>query len=86
MTEDGLKDVIGAKYSKMDKSVCFLENSIYVVEVPVREHEKEEMIEAKQKEIENLKLYETFEEVDDEGQEAIGSRWIVTEKEKHYWC
>ena len=41
------------------------------------------MIEAKQKEIENLKTYETFEEVDDEGQETIGSRWIVTEKEKH---
>ena len=26
MTEDGLKDVIGAKYLKMDKIVCFLEN------------------------------------------------------------
>ena len=29
MAEDGLKDVIGAKYLRMDKSVCFLENSIY---------------------------------------------------------
>ena len=29
----------------------------------------------------NLKTYETFEEVDDEGQETIGSRWIVTVKE-----
>ena len=28
-------------------------------------------------------MYETFEEIDDEGQETIGSRWIVTEKEKH---
>ena len=28
-------------------------------------------------------MYETFEEVEDEGQEAIGSRWIVTKKEKH---
>ena len=78
--EDELKNLIGAKYLKMDKSVCFLENSIYVVEVPVR---KAEVMEAKQKEIENLKLYETFEEVDDEGQESIGSRWIVTKKEKH---
>ena len=41
------------------------------------------MIEANQKEIENLKMYETFEKVDDEGQESIGSRWIVKEKEKH---
>ena len=67
----------------MGKSVCFLENSIFVVEVPVKEHGKPEVIEAKEKKIENLETYETFEEVDDIGQEAIGSRWIVTEKEKH---
>ena len=67
----------------MEKSICFLKNSIYVVEVPMKEHGKAEVIEAKEKEIENLKTYETFEEVDDEGQETIGSRWIVTEKEKH---
>ena len=75
--------MIGAKYLKMEKSVCFLDSAVYVVEVPVREHGKAEVIEAKEKEIENLKLYETFEEIDDEGQETIGSRWIVTEKEKH---
>ena len=67
----------------MDKSVCFLENSIYVVELPVREHGKPEVIEAQNKEIKNLETYETFEEIDDVGQETIGSRWIVTEKEKH---
>ena len=44
---------------------------------------KPEAIEAKEKKIENLETYETFEEVDDIGQEKIGSRWIVTEKEKH---
>ena len=69
-----LKDVIGAKYLKMEKSVCFLESSVYVLEVPVREHGKAKVIEAKEKEIENLKLYETFEEIDDEGQDTIGSR------------
>ena len=74
------KNVIGAKYLKMEKSVCFLENSIYIVEVPVREHGKPEVIEAKDKEIKNLETYETFEEIDDEGQETIGSRWIVTEQ------
>merc|ERR1712240_689963 len=68
-----LKDVIEAKYLKMEKSVCFMESSVYVVEVPVRDHGKAEVIEAKGKEIENLKLYETFEEIDDEGQETIGS-------------
>merc|ERR1711873_344558 len=58
-----LKDLIGAKYLRMEKSVCFMESSVYVVEVPVRDHGKAEVIEAKGKEIENLKLYETFEEI-----------------------
>ena len=49
----------------------------------MREHGKAEVIEAKKSEIENLKTYETFEEVDDEGQETIGCRWIIREKEKH---
>ena len=30
-----------------------------------------------------MKTYETFEEIKDEGQETIGSRWIITEKQKH---
>ena len=48
-----------------------------MVEVPVREHGRPEVIEAKDNEINNLKTNETFEE------DTIGSRWIVTEKEKH---
>ena len=31
----------------------------------------------------NLQDYETFEEVKDKGQETLGSRWVITEKEKH---
>merc|ERR1712002_1333184 len=60
----------------MEKSVCVFQFSVYVEDVPVKEHGKAEVID-------NLKPYETFEEIDDEGQETIGSRWIVTEKEKH---
>ena len=47
MTEDGLKDAIGAMYLKVANSVCFLESSVYVVEVPVKEHGKPEVKEAK---------------------------------------
>ena len=36
----------------------------------------------KQKEIENLEKYSVFEEVEDEGQERVGSRWVITRKEK----
>ena len=34
-------------------------------------------------EVSNLLDYDIFEEVKDEGQETIGSRWVVTVKEKH---
>ena len=54
---------------------------IYTVEVPVREHKRPEVIEAKQKEIENLEKYEVFEEVEDEGQETVGFIWAITKKE-----
>ena len=40
----------------------------------MREHGKPEIIEAKENEIQNLKTYETFEEIKDEGQETIRSR------------
>ena len=33
--------------------------------------------------IQNLKPYETFEDIKDKGQETISSRWIITEKQKH---
>ena len=53
------------------------------MQVPVKDHGKKEVIEAKEKEIENLGLYGVYEEVEDIGQEKIGSRWVVTEKQKH---
>ena len=58
----------------------FDEQTIFTIEVPVREHKKPEVIEAKQKEIENLEKYGVFEEV--EGQDAVDSRWVLTRKEK----
>ena len=84
MLEDGLQDVDmlhaelerdlpGAKYLRMNNSVSFWEFSIYVIELPVSEHWRPEVIAAKEKEIENLMDYETFEEVADEGQKVIGS-------------
>ena len=34
-------------------------------------------------EVSNLLDYDVFEEVEDKGQETIGSKWVVTDKEKH---
>ena len=67
---------------QIEHSECFDEMAIYTVEVPVREHKKPEVIEAKQKEIENLEKSDVFEKVEDEGQETVGSRWVITRKEK----
>ena len=42
-----------------------------------------EVKEAKMAEVSNLLDFDVFEEVEDKGQETIGSRWVVTAKEKH---
>ena len=94
MLEDGLEDmenlyadlkddVISASYLKMAQSVSFSELCSYTIELPVSEHWRPEVKAVKQIEIKNIQDYETFEEVKDEGQETLGSRWVITEKEKH---
>ena len=37
----------------------------------------------KETEVENLLNYDIFKEVEDKGQDTLGSRWVVTAKEKH---
>jgi len=67
----------------MENSVSFSDMCSYVIELPISEHGRPEVIADKEKEIENLMDYSTFEEVVDEGQDVIGSRWVITVKEKH---
>ena len=67
---------------KIDNNECYNDIAIYAVEVPVKEHKRKEVLEAKEKEIQNLFNYKVFEEVEDNGQERIGSRWVITRKEK----
>ena len=44
------KYTIGAYYMKMEKRECFEDASIFVVELPVSEHNKPELIAGKKKE------------------------------------
>ena len=60
----------------------FEKYAVYTVEIPEKEQNKPEVNEAKHREIENFVRFNVFEEVDDFGQERIGSRWVVTQKEK----
>ena len=80
---DATSDNIGTNYLKVINSVSFSDLSIYTVELPVSEHGRPEVKEAKTAEVNNLLNYDVFEEVKDEGQETIGSRWVVTTTEKH---
>ena len=76
------KDSISTFWMKFENEECHDDIAVYAVEVPRVEHKKIEVIEAKEKELENMFNYEVFEEVEDEGQETIGSRWVITKKEK----
>ena len=48
------RDEISTFWMQVENSECFDEIAIYTVEVPVREHKLPEVIDAKQKEIQNL--------------------------------
>ena len=76
-------DDIGTYWLRMANDECLLEEiTTYAVEVPKKRHNEPQVIEAKQRELNNFKHYEAFEEDDDIGQERIGSRWVITEKER----
>ena len=53
-------DEISTVWMHVENSECFDDIAIYTVEVSVREHKLPEVIDAKQKEIENLEKYGVF--------------------------
>ena len=71
--EDLQGDTVGVKYLRMVNTVSFSEMCNYTIELPASKHNTPEVKAAKMNEIRNLKDYDTFEEVKDEGQETIGS-------------
>merc|ERR1712074_321012 len=80
------RDQMATFWLQMENTECFSDVTIFAVEVPANEHRKPEVVEAKDKELENLTKYDVFEEVEDTGQERIGSRWVITRKEKEDPC
>ena len=67
----------------MVNTVSFSEMCNCTIKLPASKHNTPEVNAPQMNDIRNLKDYDTFEEVKDEGQETIGSWWVVTEKEKH---
>ena len=80
---DMTSDAVGTMYLKVVNNMSFSDFATYTVELRVSKHGTPEVKDAKMTEVNNLLDYDVFEEVKDEGQEIIGSRWVVTEKEKH---
>ena len=76
------RDEVSTFWMQVENSECFDEMTSFRVEVPFREHKKPEWIEVKHQEKENLEKYGVFEEVEDEVQEIVGSRWVIARKEK----
>ena len=59
-------------------------NDVLVVELSIKEQEREDVKEAIQKELDNMKSYEVFGEKMPIGdKEVVGTRMVVTESEKH---
>ena len=53
---------------------------VNVVLIPVNRHGEEECIKAKNDELEKLRQFDTYEEVDDDGQSRISTRWVLSLK------
>ena len=67
---------------RLENTESFEDYAVYMIEILAKEQNTPEVKEAKLREVENLIRYEVFEEVDDCGQEKIGSKRVVTQKEK----
>ena len=63
-----------------DNSNRHLPEEVLAVLVPKEETNTPEAMEAKQKELDKLKEFDTYEIVEDEGQEYITTLWVITKK------
>ena len=59
------------------------DNVIYLT-VPKERHKEKLVIEAKEKELENWKRMNVYDEVDDIGQPTMSVRWVITEKSENF--
>ena len=68
-----------------DKFLKRVEEVVNVLSTEIKTSEQgtPEVMEAKNRELENYVKFQAFEEVEDEGQPRITTRWVVTQKEDH---
>ena len=54
--------------------------TVLFAQVPVNQHKKSGVNLAKERELQNLKNFSIYSEVEDEGQQTLSTRWVITEK------
>ena len=62
-------------------SQCFDFEEVNAVMIPPNRHNEPEVLEAKNNELENWRIFEVMDEVKDLGQKTISTRWVISEKD-----
>ena len=68
------------KISEEDDTVNWAHEEVLAVLVPKEKRDTTECLEAKQKELDKLKEFGTYEVIEDEGQGHVTTTWVLTEK------
>ena len=55
-------------------------DTVYVTNIPEKYHSDPKVVKAKEDELEKWDQYDAFEEIDDNGQHVLGSRWVVQDR------
>ena len=58
-----------------------IDEDVNTVMIPSSRHNEPKIVEAKVNELNNWKLFEVMDEVEDLGQKTISTRWVISEKE-----
>ena len=61
---------------------CYDGIAIYIVKIPAKDQNTPEVMDAAEKDLQNIFKYEGFGKVNDIRWEKIGSRWVIAQKEK----
>ena len=61
-------------------AIPIYEWQVFINEVPKELHNTPECLDAKQDELKKLSSFDVYEEIEDMGQECIGTRWVMTYK------
>ena len=68
------------KKEQMNEAEAEKENLVYVLNIPKKYHDDQEVVDSQAKELDKWIKYEAFKEVDLDEQHVLGSRWVLVEK------